>query len=417
MIHLRLRPLVDDPTLPLYHPAKSRQARRFARIVTNAWRALPRAVTQEILDSWKYSTEDPAFVLVPSLPRRRSIFDGRKVQLPALMWQDGRLLVFSANWMRQRSDEQVEAAVIRELARIYRAETLGRDWWRGRHPDWRKARLLEEHATDKQVEEWGFAIRSVRRRQGRRQGSLGQRRRVRSHLGRRPKQTEAIRFSRRVRWLLNECKPHKSGKFAGTDIGYDPANHNANCRLTRDADGGTEPADKSKPGQRADGSSAGVNKVAGNNAAKTEKPANTAKKSPQAFRKEHLTQVNAAGSSSVKECCKVIKTVVEARANDNAPEFAAWECVVTVLTRGELQSQHKHGFDVLSVIARREVLAEAKHSGGAPGYYESAWPRISKVKESAARPNAVPAYILMAQGHGIYLHVGFDRQGIQSSSP
>jgi hypothetical protein len=28
------------------------------------------------------------------------------------------------------------------------------------------------------------------------------------------------------------CQPHKSGRFQGTDIGYDPDNYNANCRLT-----------------------------------------------------------------------------------------------------------------------------------------------------------------------------------------
>jgi hypothetical protein len=35
-----------------------------------------------------------------------------------------------------------------------------------------------------------------------------------------------------MRRLLETCEPHKSGPFVGTNIGYDPDNHNANCRLT-----------------------------------------------------------------------------------------------------------------------------------------------------------------------------------------
>jgi hypothetical protein len=39
-------------------------------------------------------------------------------------------------------------------------------------------------------------------------------------------------FTEEMRRLLEACEPHKSGPFVGTDIGYDPDNHNANCRLT-----------------------------------------------------------------------------------------------------------------------------------------------------------------------------------------
>jgi capsid protein len=34
-----------------------------------------------------------------------------------------------------------------------------------------------------------------------------------------------------VQRLLEQCQPHKSGRFQGTNIGYDPERHNANCRL------------------------------------------------------------------------------------------------------------------------------------------------------------------------------------------
>jgi hypothetical protein len=39
------------------------------------------------------------------------------------------------------------------------------------------------------------------------------------------------RFTEMVQRLLETCRPHKSGKYKGTEIGYDPDNHNANCRL------------------------------------------------------------------------------------------------------------------------------------------------------------------------------------------
>jgi hypothetical protein len=39
-------------------------------------------------------------------------------------------------------------------------------------------------------------------------------------------------FTEEMRRLIEVCEPHKSGPFVGTDIGYDPDSHNANCRLT-----------------------------------------------------------------------------------------------------------------------------------------------------------------------------------------
>ena len=51
-------------------------------------------------------------------------------------------------------------------------------------------------------------------------------------------------FTEAVQRLLEACQPHKSGRFKGTNIGYDPEKHNANCRLTGAAKGGKEPAKK-----------------------------------------------------------------------------------------------------------------------------------------------------------------------------
>jgi hypothetical protein len=39
-------------------------------------------------------------------------------------------------------------------------------------------------------------------------------------------------FTEEARRLLEACRPHKSGPFKGTEIGYDPDKHNANCRLS-----------------------------------------------------------------------------------------------------------------------------------------------------------------------------------------
>jgi hypothetical protein len=62
-------------------------------------------------------------------------------------------------------------------------------------------------------------------------------------------------FTEQVRQLLEACQPHKSGRFKGTNIGYDPDKHNANCRLTgapgsgkvSRQSGGKPPADKQPP--------------------------------------------------------------------------------------------------------------------------------------------------------------------------
>jgi hypothetical protein len=39
-------------------------------------------------------------------------------------------------------------------------------------------------------------------------------------------------FAEQVTGVLEACLPHKSGRYKGTAIGYDPDKHNANCRLT-----------------------------------------------------------------------------------------------------------------------------------------------------------------------------------------
>jgi capsid protein len=38
-------------------------------------------------------------------------------------------------------------------------------------------------------------------------------------------------FTETMRGLLEVCQPHKTGRYKGTAIGYDPDKHNANCRL------------------------------------------------------------------------------------------------------------------------------------------------------------------------------------------
>jgi hypothetical protein len=116
-----------DLTVPLYHaPRHRRLAERFARLATRVWRSLPSAVSQEIHDGWwKYRSckefdQPPLFALVPSLPvkgRRGSCAEGRISGCSSLASE---LFLFDADWVRRRTDEQVEAVVSHELTRSFR---------------------------------------------------------------------------------------------------------------------------------------------------------------------------------------------------------------------------------------------------------------------------------------------------------
>jgi hypothetical protein len=53
-------------------------------------------------------------------------------------------------------------------------------------------------------------------------------------------------FTEIARAIQEECQPHKSGRYKGTKIGYDPGKHNANCRLTGTGKSGRV---SRKPGQ------------------------------------------------------------------------------------------------------------------------------------------------------------------------
>jgi hypothetical protein len=81
------------------------------------------------------------------------------------------------------------------------------------------------------------------------------------HLIRQEKQADKPQpsrdaFAEDVNATLEQCRPHKSGRYKGTTIGYDPDRHNANCRLPGAGDGGK---DSPKPGQSSqdDGTPAG----------------------------------------------------------------------------------------------------------------------------------------------------------------
>jgi hypothetical protein len=79
-------------------------------------------------------------------------------------------------------------------------------------------------------------------------------------------------FTESVRRVLEACQPHKSGRYKGTKIGYDPDKHNANCRLTGTSKrrhkvskkagqppaAGEAPAEGSGNGQRQDGVATGT---------------------------------------------------------------------------------------------------------------------------------------------------------------
>ncbi len=54
-------------------------------------------------------------------------------------------------------------------------------------------------------------------------------------------------FTRAVRWLLETCRPHKSGKFVGTRVGYDPENHNGPCLLYRRSNAGARAPAAAEP--------------------------------------------------------------------------------------------------------------------------------------------------------------------------
>jgi hypothetical protein len=130
--------------------------------------------------------------------------------------------------------------------------------------------------------------------------------------------------------------------------------------------------------------------------------------SAQAFKKNYVDRVNAAVEQSVTKRCPLIAKLVSHGRKAKVPSYAVWECVLAVLTGGKLHSHEKHGFDEHAEIADHQVIVDAKYSTTSPGYHERRANKVAKTAESEANPDAIPVYIPMARGHGIYLHVGFD---------
>lgn len=64
------------------------------------------------------------------------------------------------------------------------------------------------------------------------------------------------------------------------------------------------------------------------------------------------------------------------------------------------------GFDMPGELGGLPVLLDAKHSLSA-GYADKTQPKLAKIREWKEK-GGVPAYLVVSEGHGVYLHVGID---------
>ncbi len=424
MIELPLRLLADEPAVPLYHPPDGVPDVRFARLVTEVWRRLPWGITTAILERWRYLPDEPAIALVPSLPAARG---GRN---PAFVVSDGGLLVFDGGWVRRRTDRQVRAVIAHELAHEY-AESSDPGFHGRTRPDRRRARDRRERRLDALVESWGFSMRSVRTWRGDRLGPPDARRypaealawlvdnapRERNRRGRGSAADDA--FAKRVRRALEGCIPHKSGRYRGTKIGYDPDNHNANCHLgvgdreppagrggaaTGDRHGRT--ASQSGGGAHHRGGDRGARGAAGGKST-THKPEQRASVFKEVYR--HVLNTGAYRSPAKAEA--LIREIVRDGEKAKIPGPDVAEVAIAALLGHDLLSHGRHGFDTVSpagwwrgdgTVAR--VDGKLSRSNGYADKYDSKLGRILEYLEK----RGVPAYLVIAKGHGVYLHVGID---------
>jgi hypothetical protein len=223
-------------------------------------------------------------------------------------------------------------------------------------------------------------------------------------------------FAEEVRHLLEACRPHKSGRYVGTKIGYDPDNNNGNCHLgvgDRAAAGGGGPSDASM----GTSNSGGGELHSGTTRAR---PANRAKNPPKEYKEEKRARVfkdvygQIIRSGEYRDPAKAAQLVSEIVADGKkariAPSDIA-EAAMAVLLGHDLQSAGEHGYDTVGRAGlwrddKTIVRIDVKTSEIA-GYADKYDAKVHKIQEYLEK-QGLPAYLVMVKGKGVYLHVGID---------
>jgi hypothetical protein len=285
---------------------------------------------------------------------------------------------------------------------------------------------------------WEFAIRSVRTWQGNRPGSPCYKRYTRSYRVwlrdqlRRRKLAESTRFTRQVRrlieaarrervrqdkiwtWqvrrILEACVPDKVGdRYHDERTGYKCRPGGDSAVAAPAVDGGKDKGNSDR--RRAKGQASGSR----SRKARDEKKYTWPKKSPQALRHNAARLINDGPKRTLQERCELIAKLVKegsASRNRDALSPAVAEGVGAVMLDCELRSQGEHGFDLRGRSGGKCVIIDVKHSRSKAGYDDryggKKGGKAHKIQESIDNPDCVPAYLVFAEGHGIYLHPGID---------
>jgi hypothetical protein len=206
-----------------------------------------------------------------------------------------------------------------------------------------------------------------------------------------PPTVDGKAFTEAIRILIERCLPHKTGRYVNTKIGYNPDKNNSNCHRGL----GDLPADPPEP-------------AAGHGMKPA--PKYQEEKRASVFRAVYADVINSESDRPLAKSLDLAKEIVADGKAADIPESAVAEAAMAALLGHKLTLSGQHAFDTRAPAGQwrkdAEVLLDVKVSKG-DKYTEKFTTKARKIKEYL-NTESLPAYLVMAKGHGVYLHVGID---------
>lgn len=123
------------------------------------------------------------------------------------------------------------------------------------------------------------------------------------------------------------------------------------------------------------------------------------------YKRRMAARVNGADDSP-RTAAATIRTAFREGRRAGADLPSVNEAAAAALLGTRLQSHGNHGFDTAGEFGDVPLMVDAKSSKKA-GYADKLGHKIAKYKEWQAK-GGIPAYLVVSEGHGVYLHVGID---------
>jgi hypothetical protein len=217
--------------------------------------------------------------------------------------------------------------------------------------------------------------------------------------------------------LVEVCQPHKSGRYVGTKIGYDPERSNGNCHLgvgNRAAASGNAlsgvsagTSGSSRKGGSEPGSGGTDSGRKGNSQSREYK----GEKRARVFKEVYGQVIGSGEYRDPAKAAELVREIVSDGRKARIPQADITEAAMAVLLGHKLQSAGKHGYDTVGQPGlwrddEATVRVDVKTSK-VTGYSDKYDTKVHKILEYL-KERGLPGYLVLVRGKGVYLHVGID---------